>query len=177
MVIREATTEDAAAIAEVHVASWRTTYKGLLPDELLAGLTVEPREAMWRQAAELSAKDSNYFAPLVAVHPNDGIVGFAHVGKEREAESGFDAELYAIYLLQSQQGKGLGRQLFLRSVSNLLERGHRSMRVWVLEGNPAQRFYERMGGQIGDTKKIEVGGQEYLEISYEWPDLSRNHLL
>lgn len=172
MDFREATTEDAAAIAEVHVASWRTTYKGLLPDDLLASLEVGPREAMWRQAAELAAKDLKYFAPLVAEDPDDGIVGFAHVGREREADSGFDAELYAIYLLESQQGKGLGRQLFLRSASTLLERGYSSMRVWVLAGNPAQRFYERMGGELGESKAIEIGGEEYVEISYEWPMIS-----
>ncbi len=172
MEFREATVEDATAIAEVHVASWRTTYKGLLPDDLLAGLSVESRAEMWRQAAELAGKDSKYFAPLVAEDPDQGIVGFAHVGRERETESGFDAELYAIYVLRTHQGRGIGRQLFLRSVGRLLERGHNSMRLWVLEGNPAQRFYERMGGQMGESKGIEIGGTEYSEVSYSWSDIS-----
>ena len=32
--VRPADVDDAAAIAAVHVAAWRSTYRGLLPDEL-----------------------------------------------------------------------------------------------------------------------------------------------
>ncbi|MXY45544.1 MAG: GNAT family N-acetyltransferase, partial [Chloroflexi bacterium] len=39
------------------------------------------------------------------------IVGFAHAGPEREGETGYDAELYAIYLLQRHQSRGVGRRL------------------------------------------------------------------
>src|SRR5882724_2870865 len=49
MQIREATMADVAAIARVHVESWRTTYKGLLPDDYLANLTHEQREPPWRE--------------------------------------------------------------------------------------------------------------------------------
>ena len=33
--IRPATLNDAPEIARVHVASWRSTYQGLLPDDFL----------------------------------------------------------------------------------------------------------------------------------------------
>jgi hypothetical protein len=49
MHIREATMADVAAIARVHVESWRATYKGLLPDGYLANLTYEQREPLWRE--------------------------------------------------------------------------------------------------------------------------------
>lgn len=49
MVIRSALPEDARAIAEVHVSSWRTTYRGLLPESVLAAQSVEQRESGWRQ--------------------------------------------------------------------------------------------------------------------------------
>jgi hypothetical protein len=42
--------DDAEAIARVHVDSWRTTYQGILPDEVLAGLSVERRRAFWAKA-------------------------------------------------------------------------------------------------------------------------------
>ena len=44
-VIREATPEDARAIATVHVASWRTTYRGLLRDAYLDSLDLEALSA------------------------------------------------------------------------------------------------------------------------------------
>jgi len=43
--IREATVEDAEAIAKVHVNSWQAAYQGILPDGYLAKLTVEPRRS------------------------------------------------------------------------------------------------------------------------------------
>ena len=39
--IRVANVPDAAAIAKVHVDSWRTTYTGIVPDEYLAQLSYE----------------------------------------------------------------------------------------------------------------------------------------
>ncbi|HEX7041129.1 MAG TPA: hypothetical protein VF202_13505 [Trueperaceae bacterium] len=43
MLIRAAKPEDALAIGRVHVDPWRTTYRGLLPDAVLAALSVEQR--------------------------------------------------------------------------------------------------------------------------------------
>jgi hypothetical protein len=50
--IREATRLDAGTIAEVHVASWRSGYRGILPDEILDSLSVEERERTWREILE-----------------------------------------------------------------------------------------------------------------------------
>jgi hypothetical protein len=47
--IRTAHVDDAAAIATVHVESWRTTYKGIVPDDFLARLSYERRGQLWRQ--------------------------------------------------------------------------------------------------------------------------------
>jgi hypothetical protein len=38
--IRIATAADAAAIAITHVESWRETYTGIVPDHVLAGLSI-----------------------------------------------------------------------------------------------------------------------------------------
>jgi len=48
-VIRSATVEDAIGIAEAHVASWQTAYRGLLPQALLDGLSVERRTTQWQE--------------------------------------------------------------------------------------------------------------------------------
>ena len=45
--LRDATAADAHALATVHVASWRAAYRGLMPDEVLAGLSVPEREQLW----------------------------------------------------------------------------------------------------------------------------------
>ena len=38
--IRAAVAEDAAPIARVHVESWRSTYAGILPDEILLNVSL-----------------------------------------------------------------------------------------------------------------------------------------
>ena len=48
MHIRVANVPDAAAIAKVHVDSWRTTYTGIVPDEYLAQLSYEKQGQGWR---------------------------------------------------------------------------------------------------------------------------------
>ena len=48
--VREATVDDARSIAEVHVRIWQETYVGQVPQEYLDGLSVESREARWRES-------------------------------------------------------------------------------------------------------------------------------
>jgi GNAT superfamily N-acetyltransferase len=141
--LREAVVDDAAAIAEVHVASWRWAYRGHLPDETLDGLDVAEREAGWlRVLASDDARDR----VLVAEGP-DGIVGFASVGVtcDDDAADG-TGELYAIYLVEDAAGTGLGRALLARSTEALRDAGFARASLWVLESNDRARdFYEREG--------------------------------
>lgn len=50
--IRTATSADAPAIADIHVASWQATYTDIMPAAFLAGLSVEKRTAAWRHALD-----------------------------------------------------------------------------------------------------------------------------
>ena len=47
MIIREATHSDIAAMSRVHVDTWRTTYRGIVPNELLANLSYKEHENSW----------------------------------------------------------------------------------------------------------------------------------
>src|SRR5690242_19435028 len=106
MEIREATLDDAAAIARVHVESWRMTYAGLIPDEYLAGLNHADREEKWRET--LAVRNG---ATFVAVDEAEGIVGFASGGPERSGNRDYTGELYAIYILEDWQRRGIGKAL------------------------------------------------------------------
>src|SRR6185436_14490617 len=94
VVIREATPDDARAIAEVHVASWRWAYRDDLPAEFLDGITVDDRERDW--SGWLAPGDRT--ATVVAVG-DDGVVGFCSFGASRDdgAADG-TAEILSIYL-------------------------------------------------------------------------------
>ena len=45
--IRRAHPGDAPAIARVRIDSWRTTYRGIMPDVYLDGMQVEASTALW----------------------------------------------------------------------------------------------------------------------------------
>lgn len=170
--LRRATIGDAPVIAEVQVASWHTTYRGLIPDETLDALDLDARTERWREA--LPAPEQVTF---VAETGEDGartVIGFAAGGPNRAEAPPFDAfsgELYAIYLLASHQRGGTGGRLVRALAAALLELGHRSMIVWVLEANPARGFYERLGGRFVGAQEIKIFGRMYPEVAYGWDDV------
>jgi GNAT superfamily N-acetyltransferase len=164
--IRRAGVEDADAIALVQVESWRTTYRGIVPDAFLASLSAEVRAAKWKE--QFAAGNSWIFV----AEGKAGIIGFASGGRLRDAMAGYDGELYAIYLLREHQGNGVGRRLILALTEALRNGGFGSMVVWVLERNPAVRFYRAMGGAEIGRKAIEIGGAELWELALGWPDVA-----
>jgi GNAT superfamily N-acetyltransferase len=166
--VRRAEPEDAAGIAKVHVATWRTAYRGLLSDDFLASLDESAYAERWRRTLT-AARDRVYVAESA-----DGVIGFTSGGKERAGEGGYSGELYAIYVLREAQGHGHGRQLVQAVVGGLRELGLTDMIVWVLRDNvPARRFYERLGGTYVREQPITIGSSLLQEVSYGWPSLDR----
>jgi L-amino acid N-acyltransferase YncA len=169
MLIREAEITDAAAIAKVHVASWRTTYVGIIPTDYLAGLSHEQREQEWRRALSKPAELESVY---VAEDTIGNVIGFAWGGPERSGHPVYKGELFAIYLLEGHQRQGVGKQLLSGVAKRFLQQGVQSMLVWVLADNPSRRFYEALGGQLVSEQKITIGGLDLLEVAYGWPDIS-----
>jgi ribosomal protein S18 acetylase RimI-like enzyme len=164
--VRRAEPEDAAGIAKVHVATWRTAYRGLLSEDFLASLDESAYAERWRRTLT-AARDRVYVAENA-----DGVIGFASGGKERAGEDGFGGELYAIYVLREAQGHGHGRQLVQAVVGGLRELGLTNMIVWVLRDNvPARRFYERLGGTYVREQPITIGSTLLQEVAYGWRSL------
>ncbi len=170
--VRKAKLGDELGIAEVHVASWKTTYAGLIPNSFLSSLSVEKRAAMWAGAIREMQETSNLKAVFVCEDGSGRIQGFVAGGVEREPGCGFDSELYAVYLYKEMQQKGLGRRLTHELAKWLHQNSYGKMRLWVLENNPSRRFYESIGGKLlPHSKTVDFGGKACLEIAYGWHDL------
>jgi len=165
--IRKAVVADAAAIARVHVDSWRTAYRGIISDSYLATLSYDQRRNGWKDVIE----NERSFV-FVAEEERPGlIVGFVNGGKERSKNSDYTGELGSIYLLEDYRGQGIGQRLVITLVKKLIESGNNSMLVWVLAKNPYRKFYEKLGGKYVRAQQIEIGGSSYEEIAYGWKDL------
>src|SRR5690242_5112387 len=83
VIIRGATVDDAAGIGRVHVLSWQSAYRGLMPQEHLDGLRAEQRAAGWRRYLERGERRRE--ALLVAEDDGD-VAGFAGVGPSRDED-------------------------------------------------------------------------------------------
>jgi GNAT superfamily N-acetyltransferase len=168
MRIRVAQPDDAAALARVHVDTWRTTYSGIVPDAHLASLSYEQREQRWRDSLAAPGADTCLY---VATDDSGRVIGFASGGPERTGDPTYQGELYAIYVLKEYQQRGIGRQLAAAVVNYLLRMGLQSMLIWVLTQNPSRKFYEALGGQPVREQEIVIGGATLIEVAYGWQDI------
>lgn len=65
-------------LGTAHVASWRETYAGILPDDVLACLTIEARSSMWGKI--LGGPSAFAGTAVYIIEDKDSIVGLAPVG-------------------------------------------------------------------------------------------------
>jgi ribosomal protein S18 acetylase RimI-like enzyme len=164
--IRAAIVDDAPAIARVHVASWRSTYRTLLPADFLDAMSEASSADRWKR---FLGEGSNR---VYLVEDEGVVIGFASCGRERAGETGYAGELYAIYVLDDFQRRGYGRELVRAVVAGLQEVGLGDMIIWVLRDNLAARlFYERLGGVYVRSQPITIGSATLEEVSYGWPRL------
>ncbi len=168
-VFRPATLDDAMAIAEIYVDSWRNTYAGLLPDDVLLRLDAPNREVRWWRRS-LSGRRQDHLV-YVAEHPEHGVIGFAGGGASRCRGLSHDIEIFTLYLHDEYHGLGIGKGLFLRLSERLAARSDGSLVVWVLDGNPARYFYEALGGKCIARRSGSMGGAEIEEVAYGWEDI------
>jgi GNAT superfamily N-acetyltransferase len=170
--LRIATLADVPGIARVHVDSWRTTYAGLMPDSILANISLEKRTLNMERIIRSQPEN----AITYVVEESGAIVGFAQCGPNRDLEidGAYHGELYGIYLLAEWQGKGLGKQLVQAVARFLLSHQVESMIVWALASNrPACSFYEALGGVFVREREIDIQGHAMIEASYGWQNLRR----
>lgn len=166
--VRPAQLEDARRIAEVHVASWQTAYRGILPDKMLDNLSVENREENW-QTWLVQTKGH-----VLVLEVDGQVEGFVMCGGTRDKDVNRQqvGEIYAIYLHPESWRRGYGRALVGAAKEVLVQDGFSELLLWVLGGNePAKRFYERVGFKADGVTKVEFepDGTELFECRYRQP--------
>ncbi|MEM9483462.1 MAG: GNAT family N-acetyltransferase [Cyanobacteria bacterium P01_F01_bin.116] len=166
--VREAAHSDVPAISRVHIDTWRTTYGGIVPDKHLENLSYERRAKGWNQIFNRAPEDGNF--TYIAEDESGEIIGFANGGLERTGNPLYKGELMAIYIRQSHQRKGIGRDLMQVVAERLEQLDINSMLVWVLADNPACQFYAALGGKPVHKKEISISGTSLIEIAYGWMD-------
>jgi ribosomal protein S18 acetylase RimI-like enzyme len=162
--VRPATAADAARIAQVHVESWQTAYRGLVPQSILDGLSIERRSEFWSRRLLEPGEARTWLGE------QDGeIVGFVATARPSDPElPPGTAEVESIYLLAQSRGLGLGRLLLNTATRDLVERGFGSAILWVFRANDrARSFYEAAGWRPdGAAQLLDFDGTAIEEIRY-----------
>lgn len=163
MNIRRATLEDAPAIARVHVDSWRTTYKDILPASFLENLSLDQREKSWIH----NLQQEDMFIWVVENEEGD-LVGFATTNTRDSNKVSNATDLTSLYLLEGYQGYGLGRQLMETLFAHYEQQRYAQVFVEVLKDNKTKHFYEAFGAEFVEDVPLTIGGVTILESIYVW---------
>jgi GNAT superfamily N-acetyltransferase len=169
MTIVPATRADAEAVAALHLASWRATYRGIFTDAFLDGPDALPgRLALWGRRL---ADDFPGRRQVLLARDDDGTpLGFACVLPDEEPEAG--VLLDNLHVHPARKGEGLGRRLLLAARAwALTQEPSRPLVLYVFERNGAAvGFYDRMGGTVVARRVSEnpvAGGA--VELRFAWP--------
>ena len=144
--LRNATAEDADAIAALHTANWREAYADILDPAYLAGPIEADRRTVWQERLTAAAPDLE----VVVAENARGIVGFASLLHEREpAWGGFVDNLHAA---AEVRGQGMGKALLVEAARRVAARQEdRGLYLWVFERNEAAvGFYRALGAKVAE---------------------------
>jgi GNAT superfamily N-acetyltransferase len=143
---------DAPQLAQVATSAWRVGFRGLLPQPFLDGL--DPARSRDRWEADLSAE--RVAPPHFLVAQMHAVVcGFSVFGPSRDEDAGADvAELFALHVMPSCWGLGVGSTLLRRTLAQLRAQGSVAASLWVIDGNTrARRFYEHQGWSFDGSER------------------------
>ena len=153
---------DADAIGAVHVATWRSTYPGILPESYLARLSERKEAAHYAAAVRAEA------GIFVAIGGAPGrVVGFTTTGRG-SADAPAEGEIQTLYVLDDFRDQGVGRMLMARAAAHLAGLGCGSAFVWVLRDNPSRFFYGHLGGRQVLEKTVGWAGATLVQMAYVW---------
>ena len=162
LVIRRARSTDAAALARVHVQSWREAYRGIIPSFYLDQLNLAGQERLWRRT--LAHGGWAFVAEW-----EERVVGYGSGGPARGRRD-VGGELYLLYLLRSSHGRGIGRALFDACHYELARCGHRGMLAWVLADNEARHVSARLGGEPAGEGIVTLADIKLRQLAFVWRD-------
>lgn len=149
---------DAEELARVHVQAWREAYAELLPERFYDDAARASRQVMW--SGLLSREDAG---ERFRVARREGrIVGLVARGAATDHQGHppeRDEQLYALYVLSSCYGLGVGQALLDEAL------GERPAQLWVAKDNArARRFYAKNGFTADGTEQVDPDLDGLVEI-------------
>jgi len=152
--VRIAWSDDAAAIAELQVRTWREMYADLVPADALPD-DVSAAAATWRESLSKPRDARNRV--LVALERNR-VVGFAITSPASDPDSDpiVDAELSDVTIDPAERGKGHGSRLLQAAADTLVADRFQRALLWSMAGDDALRKFLTEAGWAADGAHREL---------------------
>ncbi|MBW7477101.1 GNAT family N-acetyltransferase [Paenibacillus oenotherae] len=159
--VRLAVYSDRSELAFVHAESYRSAYRGIMPQHFLDQITADKQEIYYEQALRAGKEQ------IGLLLLSGRIIGYITVdgGKEEDMDASGYGEIRGLYLLEDSRGKGLGKLLLDWGINRLRESGYSDAFLWVLAKNTSARsFYERAGFQFDGKERAIIRGKELTQL-------------
>lgn len=169
--VRPATSADAAEIVRIQIETWRTAYRGLVPDDTLDELDLRHAEQEW----EHTLRDG----PAIVLVSTEGAwtTGFCACGFAPEPEvaaadgsvpeDAATVALISVLLVEPRWGRrGHGGRLLAFAAHRLAAQGATRGITWVPEADEASMAFFRGAGwdPDGTVRTLDAGGQPLREL-------------
>lgn len=163
--VRLAHPAEANEIGEIQVASWRASYAGLLPVDVLADLNPAQFAAQWRAALIAPGEARNRVMVALAGRT---LVGFAAItpSDDPDADPQRDALIAELAVKPEATRAGHGSRLLNAVVDTVRADGFGRVTVWVNSTDDVLRaFYTEAGwAPDGAHRELDLYGDESVRI-------------
>jgi GNAT superfamily N-acetyltransferase len=171
--VRPARPEDAADIARIQLATWRTAYAEVVPASVLEGVGDELAQAQWRAAIVspptprhhvLVAKEQDWTVGFVAFGPADAD---DLAGAEPGTADPGATVAFTTLLVEPRWGRrGHGSRLLAAAVDLARTDGQATGVTWILVADQASQSFYRSAGWApdGTGRALDMHGRAVHEI-------------
>jgi ribosomal protein S18 acetylase RimI-like enzyme len=154
--IRLANENDLTTVERLAREIWPVAYDGIVPPQQLVYML----ELIYSNAA-LRDQLLNQHQTFLLVEQDGKPIGFAAYSTVAPGIS----KLHKLYVHQSTQGQGIGKQLVDHIIVQLQPQSVHTLRLNVNRYNKARFFYEKLGFVITKEEDIDIGSG-YFMIDY-----------
>ncbi|OQP59948.1 hypothetical protein A3860_35490 [Niastella vici] len=151
--IRLANVEDLITVERLAREIWPVTYNSIVPPEHLAYML----DLIYNND-RLRDQLLNQHHTFLMVESDGKPVAFAHYSTIEPGVS----KLHKIYVHQSTQGQGIGKQLIDYIISDLQSKPYHTLRLNVNRYNKARFFYEKNGFAIIKEEDVDLGNGVFM---------------
>ncbi|MEU9042413.1 MULTISPECIES: GNAT family N-acetyltransferase [unclassified Kitasatospora] len=172
-VIRRGGAQDAESIAELHARSWRTTYRGIVPEEALGDGMIAQRRELWQLRLDADYGEPENTPELLVAERDGETAGFVYLVPQPDGRVLIDN----LHVRPGLTSGGIGHALLAAAHVFVAER-HPGAELFleVLRDNTrAVAFYEREGAvRVRAQEGVFPGGFLLPEYVYAWPGRSES---